>query len=342
MGITWNIVHNTRWRTAPPVESNISEEGEYYIDTSNLFLCASASIVKENDENRNEDSEVAPVSNFLHRLWLQIDLSLNNTLVSYSNNSYRTELTSKLCLVTARLQKNSQLSANLWLEDTTDHFDTLDADNAGYRKCKNLTANSSEVEMMGKLHLDMCFQQHHLISSVDVKLRLIRAKDTFCLVGDGQYKVKLKDVAVFCPKLRPSDAVRLAHIKALQKSAAKYPLRRVEVKSFTLPRGNLSWTKESMFLGQLPKRLIVGFVDNDAYNGSFQKNPFNFNHYNINFFSLVKDGEQIFSKALQPDFDNKNSCEATSLFSLKLTSTTRTKETASLDPTRWRTHSVCV
>ena len=155
-------------------------------------------------------------------------------------------------------------------------------------------------------------------------------------------KSKLKDVAVFCPKLRPSDAVRLAHIKALQKSAAKYPLRRVEVKSFTLPRGNLSWTKESMFLGQLPKRLIVGFVDNDAYNGSFQKNPFNFNHYNINFLSLVKDGEQIFSKALQPDFDNKNSCEATSLFSLKLTSTTQTKETASLDPTRWRTHSVCV
>ena len=26
-----------------------------------------------------------------------------------------------------------------------------------------------------------------------------------------------------------------------------------------------------MFLGQLPKRLIVGFVDNDSYNGSFQK-----------------------------------------------------------------------
>ena len=64
MGITWNIVYNPRWRTAPPVEFNISEEEEYYIDTSNLFLCASASTVKENDENRNEDSEVAPVSNF--------------------------------------------------------------------------------------------------------------------------------------------------------------------------------------------------------------------------------------------------------------------------------------
>ena len=71
-----------------PFEFNICEEGECYIDLSNLFLYARASIVKENGENLNEDSEVAPVSNFLHSLWSQIDLSLNNTLVSRSNNSY--------------------------------------------------------------------------------------------------------------------------------------------------------------------------------------------------------------------------------------------------------------
>jgi len=53
---------------------------------------------------------------------------------------------------------------------------------------------------MGEQHLDICFQQRHLISGVDLKLRLIRAKDTFCLVGDGQYKVKLKDVAVSLEK----------------------------------------------------------------------------------------------------------------------------------------------
>jgi len=277
-----------------PVEFNICEEGEYYINLSNLFLYARASIVKENGENLNEDSEIAPVSNFLHSLWSQIVLSLNNTLVSHSNNSYPYRAYLETLLRYGPAAKNSQLSANLWLEDTTDHFDTLGVANAGYTKCKDLTANSSEVDMMGKLHLDMCFQQRHLINGVDVKLPLICAKDTFCLVGDGQYKVKLKDVAVFCRKVRPSDAVRLAHIKALQKSTAKYPLQRVEVKSFTLPRCNLNWTTESVFLGQLPKRLIVGFMDNDAYNGSFRKNPFNFKHYNINYLWLVKDGEQIF------------------------------------------------
>ena len=34
-----------------PVEFNICEEGEYYIDLSNLFLYARASIVKQNGEN---------------------------------------------------------------------------------------------------------------------------------------------------------------------------------------------------------------------------------------------------------------------------------------------------
>ena len=47
-----------------PVEFHICEEGEYCIDLSNLFLYARASIVRENGENLNEDSEVAPVSNF--------------------------------------------------------------------------------------------------------------------------------------------------------------------------------------------------------------------------------------------------------------------------------------
>ena len=53
---------------------------------------------------------------------------------------------------------------------------------------------------------------------------------------------------------------------------------------------------------QLPKRVVIGFVDNDAYNGVIGKNPFNFKHNNINFIALYKDGEQIPSRPLQPDF----------------------------------------
>ena len=35
-------------------------------------------------------------------------------------------------------------------------------------------------------------------------------------------------------------------------------------------------------------------------------NPFNFQHFDLNYFNLVKNGQCIFPKAFQPDFDVDN------------------------------------
>ena len=94
------------------------------------------------------------------------------------------------------------------------------------------------------------------------------------------------------------------HQSPAQLGSAKYPFRRVEVKFFFIPQGNLTAIKENLFLEQLPKRVVIGFVDNDAYNGVIGKNPFNFKH-NINFIALYKDGEQIPSRPLQRDFSGR-------------------------------------
>ena len=57
-------------------------------------------------------------------------------------------------------------------------------------------------------------------------------------------------------------------------------------------------------MGQLPTRIVVSVVDNDAYNENIAKSPFNFKNYNINFVCVYRDGMQIPSSALQPDFNN--------------------------------------
>ena len=128
---------------------------------------------------------------------------------------------------------------------------------------------------MGRLHLDMSFQYRYVLNGIEIKYRLIRAKDSFCLHGNAdqtENKVSLKEVSLFCGKVKPNPSIQLAHAKALQHGTAKYPMRRVEVKTFTIPRGNRSFSKESLFLRQLPTCLVVGFVDNDAYNGNIAKN----------------------------------------------------------------------
>ena len=288
-----------------PVEFVVSEEGDYYIDLANTFLYVRASIVKANGTTITAQSNVAPVSNWLHSLWSQVDLSLNNTLVTQSNNTYPYRAYIESLLSFGKEAKESQLLSNLWIKDTAEAFDTNAAGNVGFTKRKAAAAGSHEIDMFGKLHLDMCFQNRYLLNGIEIKLRLIRSKKEFCLQGVGDYKITLKDVGLYCRKVKHSDAVRLAHAKALQLGTAKYPLRRVEVKTFTIPQGNLTSTKENLFLGQLPKRVVVGCIDNDAFNGSLAKNPFNFKHNDINFLALYKDGEQIPSLPFQPNFTNK-------------------------------------
>ena len=290
-----------------PIEFTISAENSNYIDLANSFLYVRANVTTAAGADLAKNVEIAPECNFLHTLWTQVDVYLNGSLVTQSNNNYPYRAYIENLLSFGQDAKNSQLSALLWHRNTSEHFDTRGATNLGYTKRKALAAESKKMDMMGKLHLDLFFQNRYLLNGVEVRLQLIRSNDLFCLHGNANQadnKVSLKEVTLFVRKVKPNPAVQLAHVKALQHGTAKYPLRRVEVKSFTVPTGNRSITKENLFLGQLPTRMVVGVVDNDAYNGVITKSPFNFKHNSINFMTIYRDGVQIPSKPLQPDFTN--------------------------------------
>ena len=219
-----------------------------------------------------------------------VDVYLNGSLVTQSNNNYPYRAYIENLLSFGQEAKNSQLSALLWHRNTSRHFDSCATANKGYTQRKALAAESKEIDMMGKLHIDLTFQNRYLLNGVEVRLRLIRSKDLFCLhrnTNQAQNKVSLKEVTLFVHKVKPNPAVQFAHVKALQHATAKYPLRRVEIKSFTVPTGNRS-----------------SVVDNNAYNGVITKSPFHFKHNNINFMTIYRDGVQIPSKPLQPDFTN--------------------------------------
>ena len=57
----------------------------------------------------------------------------------------------------------------------------------------------------------------------------------------------------------------------------------------------------------LRQRMTIGFVRTDAIHGVYNLNPFHFQHFGINFFSLYINGKQLPSRALQPSFEGANS-----------------------------------
>ena len=158
-----------------------------------------------------------------------------------------------------------------------------------------------------------------MLNEVNVKVNLVRNMDLFCLMSgeaNPSYKVKLNSAVLLVCKVQLSPSVFLAHAKALESGLAKYPIKRVVCKTYTIPAGNLDGNYEKLLTGQLPSMFVIGCVDNDAFNGNYVKNPFNFKHFSFSKISLHLDGYTQPVKPLKPNFNNRQYIQAyMSLFS---------------------------
>ncbi|XP_066566331.1 uncharacterized protein F54H12.2-like [Amia ocellicauda] len=224
-------------------------------------------------------------------------LDLNNTVI------YLT------CKITKHDGTDLALDDRVGLDTDGQHEVTvLNGANLGFKNRAAYTAGSRKLELLGCIHADMLFQDKLMLNGVDIKIKLTRNREAFCLMSNAEdFKLSVLSAALFVKRVQVAPAVRLGHADALQVANAKYPVDRVQIKVFSLARGSRVCNQENLFLGQLPKIIVIGFVDNASFSGDVTQNPFNFKHCDINFLALYADGEQIPTKPLQPNFANNNS-----------------------------------
>ena len=86
-----------------------------------------------------------------------------------------------------------------------------------------------------------------------------------------------------------------------------YPIQHTELITYTVSAGLKSVSQDNIFSGLSPKLIVVGIVDNDAFNGTYKSDPFNFEHFNLTMASLYVNGDPINYKM---DFTNNLSKHA--------------------------------
>ena len=116
-------------------------------------------------------------------------------------------------------------------------------------------------------------------------------------VDDADYRVKLT-VYLKIRKVKVSPSISVAHKLVLKKGPAIYPVRRVECKTFIIAAGNPSLRKDNLYNGLVPETFVFGMVDSAAFNGDYEKNPYNFKTYTTSFLGITVNGEVPF-KPLQ-------------------------------------------
>jgi len=112
-----------------------------------------------------------------------------------------------------------------------------DTANVGFATRQAMTARSRIVDLTGRLHSDIFFQDRYMLNEVNVKIKLTRNKKEFCLIGDAAaaYAIRIVAAELHVRKVKLSPSVFLAHSKALEHGTAKYPVKRVVCKTFAIP-----------------------------------------------------------------------------------------------------------
>jgi len=283
------------------------------IDLHNTQLYVRVKVVNGDGSALGDDAAVAPCNLFFQALFEQIDVYVSNRLISGGTNTYPYRAYLETLLNYDEDAKNSWLAAELWHSDTPGRMDNLyqlPAPNAallndGWVRRNAYVKNSASFEMKGGLHIDLLHQDRYMLNNTSLRFRFLRSKNAFSLLSgeaSPNYKVVIEEAVLYIRKTALSPAVQLGYAQALQRATAKYPITRVEIKTFSIATGTWNINRDNIFLGTLPRRMVLGLVDSAAFNADYSKNPFNFQHFNTNFLGVYIDGEQLPFKPFEPNF----------------------------------------
>lgn len=169
------------------------------------------------------------------------------------------------------------------------------------------TSIGAAIELQGKLNLDIFQQYRTLIGGTKLKIKFVPNRPEFYFITNDSNilpRIEFEEMYLNIFKSRISEELTEAQQYALHVSPAKYILNRSEARSVTIDKGVTSINIENVINGILPRRVYIAFVSNEAYGGSYSKNPYYFEHCNVNQIACFINGQQYPRKPYTPDFTN--------------------------------------
>ena len=250
------------------------------------------------------------VNLFPHSIFKQIECSINGTqIVDLSTPTYPYKAFIETHLSFNQHAKEGHLYCECYTKETVgkeNNFEigTANEPNPTFDIRKKRCESKIYFSMI--LHIDLFQSERYLLPGCEIKLKFIRNDDKFSLLGNTQVtKIKVNELFLSIRRVT-IDPVEDAKINSdLEKGPAAYPIDQSRIKTFTIPSGLRNHNISQIFRGQLPRSLIIGFVDTAAYDGAINKNPFVFEHNKLNYFNLFVNGAPVLPTVLQPDFTTK-------------------------------------
>lgn len=291
-----------------PIEFHIKGNSTTYIDLAQTYLYLKVKVL-HGDNSKIEDADKVALTNLpIASLFSDVYLTLNEGQIEGGAGFYPYKAYLSTLMNMHPAAKMSHFQCQGWFKDEAGKFN--DPANKGFVARQKLCSESKTFELMGPLHLDLFRQSKFLISQTDIRLKFLRAKPEFALMGlnsaKTSFKIHIESAKMIVRNVKVNPSVINGHHSGMLKNNAHYPIQRASFKSFTIAKGSKGEEKPDLFPDSTPRLVLIAMLDNDSYHGVLNKNPFHFQHYDLNKLVLMRNGQPFPGHIYEPNFADEH------------------------------------
>ena len=302
------------------IEFRIRHTAEYYLDPSSLQLHVKAKIAREDGTDTkaltvttatttaaeaskttttaatsvveapkitispSDGDYVYPCDNFLNSLFEMCEVHLNDKPIThYELYSYRSFL--DLLRTTNFAQKHTLWPMMYEPDEAGQTFNLSNLKDHGLMERYRRSQGSKIMDLSGPLFTDLAMQGKILPPGVTVRVVLKQNSDKFRLMTTQEenraYRLNILEIKITAKFVKIAPSLALSQETMLKQQPAVYLLRGVETKYRSLQEGSKDIIFEDLCPRCVPSRITLIFVQTDAFYGNFKKNPYKFEHLDM-------------------------------------------------------------
>lgn len=261
-----------------------------------IFIEARVNLQNEDGTKIADGKDVSVVNNTPHSLLKRLSIKIGDvSIVNTDNDFYYYKAYLKNLLSNSSSVKGAQIGkgADNFVIDTPKFFDANDSTNVGYfaraqsfrhsvpdGATTKLSYYGDDVTYIARLQHDLVSCDVPLIPGIEVNIEMSLNKKEFVVKTNdtgANYNLKVKELYLHVPIGILSASLYNSMEATLKNTPVLMHYTRTSVSILEIPTDSLNFTAETIFSRtQVPSKIIIGFVDTEAFNGSYKKNGFNF------------------------------------------------------------------
>jgi hypothetical protein len=289
-----------------------------------------------------DDKNTGVKNNFGLSFIKQLKVSINNVEVYNSGVTYPYYAYINTEFLTDYNINLGFMQTSCYFSDRNDeNYDQNNSQNDAFKHRKKRFSNGKQCKTYTRLLFDLANQNRLVLSNSDIVFSIWTSSDRFLIhapvysiqvpgavpanqAGDEAarqaaqanvqqravpngttYRIKVHDVRMFCTMVDVVQSLNNSIARQLEITPAKYPMKKIEIRSMFLSEGMQNLTF-NCFQTVLPRKVLVFFVDTNAFNGNPELSPFNFENCNVRTISVESGGIFVPSTPYTLDFSNDN------------------------------------